>query len=88
MMSIEPEEHVTLFSKWTEVRRANDLLCFQFSHPTVDPEIEIPPVSGFKITRSFGSASTKIEEVFSGREVLSVTYLPYHYMVVRWCRTD
>jgi hypothetical protein len=87
-MSIEPNEHVTLISKWTEVRRANDLVYFQFSHPTVDPEIEIPPLSGFTITRSFGSASTKIEEVFSGRQVLSGTYLPYHYMVVRWWRTN
>ena len=85
-MSIESEEHVTLISKWSEVRRANDSVYFHFSHPTVDPELEIPPVSGFTITRSFGSASTKVDEVFSGRQVLSGTYLPYHYMVVRWWR--
>jgi hypothetical protein len=87
-MSIEPEEHVTLISKWTQVRRANDLVYVHFSHPTVDPEIEIPPVSGFTIVRSFGSASTKIEEIFSGRQVLSGTYLPYHHMVVRWWRSS
>ena len=86
-VSIEPDKDVILFSKWTEVRRANDLVYFHFSHPTVNPEIEIPPVIGFTIIRSFGSASTKIEKVFSGREALSGTYLPYHHMVVRWCRT-
>ena len=38
----------------------------------------------FRITRSFGSASNQIEEISTGRQVLSGTYLPHHYMVIRW----
>jgi hypothetical protein len=83
-MSLKPSRYVTAYSKWSELRRSNDSVYFHFSCPTIDPEIELSPVTGFHISPSFGSASSDIEEVFTGRQVLSGTYLPYHYMVVRW----
>jgi len=79
-----PKKSVIITAKWTEVRRRNDSIYMHFSHPTIDPEIEVPPVTGLKIARSFGSASNEIEPILSGREVLRGTYLPFHYMAVRW----
>jgi hypothetical protein len=82
--SLAPKKYVIMTTKWTEVRRHNDSIYIHLSHPTIDPEIEVPPVPGFKIVRSFGSASEEIEEILSSRQVLKGTYLPFHYMVIRW----
>jgi hypothetical protein len=43
---------------------------------------------GFKTSRSFGSASGEISEVFAGRQKVDGTYLPHHYMVIRWWPDD
>jgi len=83
-ITLKPRQSAVIFAKWTEIRRSNDSVYIQFSHPTTDPEIEIPAVAGLKVVRSFGSASEEIEEVYTGRQVLSGTYLPHHYMVIRW----
>ena len=81
---VKPGKHVTAVSKWSEVRRVNDYVYFHFRYPTLNPEIEVPPVQGLKITHSFGTASSETEEVSTGREVVRGTYMPLHHMVVRW----
>jgi hypothetical protein len=83
-VNVQPNKYVTLTYKWSELRRHNDSIYVNFSYPTVNPEIDVPPVPGFKTSRSFGSASDEIDETISGRERVAGTYLPLHYMVVRW----
>jgi hypothetical protein len=83
-LKLKPGKSVTMVTKWSEIRRHNDSIYVQFSCPTKNPEIDVPPVSGFAFGRSFGSASEEIEEVLSGSEVVTGTYLPHHYMIVRW----
>jgi hypothetical protein len=80
---LRPQKTVNLISRWSEVRRHNDSVYVHFSYPTIDPEIEVR-AEGFRTSRSFGSASDEITEVFGGREQVQGTYLPHHYMVVRW----
>ena len=74
---------VTIRSKWTEIRHENDVLYLNSNCPTINPEIEIRASDEFAVTRFFGSASEKIEQV-GERTILTGTYLPMHYMVVRW----
>lgn len=81
---LNPKKYCTMISKWTEVRRHNDLVYVNFQCPTIDPEIEVQLPKGFKATRSFGAASTEIESTISDRETARGTYLPFHVMVVRW----
>jgi hypothetical protein len=81
---IRPDGTFTITSKWKEIKRHNDLVYISLSAPTVDPEIQVQLPNGFKAQRSFGSASEAIEELSTGREVVRGTYLPHHYMIVRW----
>jgi hypothetical protein len=81
---IKPDDPFTITSKWKEIKRHSDLVYITFSAPTVDPEIDVQLPEGFKAQRSFGSASEAIEELSTGREVVRGTYLPHHYMIVRW----
>jgi hypothetical protein len=83
-LPIKPEGTLTITSKWKEIKRHNDSVYITFSTPTIDPEIEVQLPDGFKASRSFGSASEDVEELSSGREVVRGTYLPHHYMIVRW----
>ena len=83
-ISLEPRKSVTIISKWSEIHRHNDSIYVQFTHPTIDPEIEVPPVPGFIVSRSFGSASSEIEEGLPGQQIVRGTYLPFHYMIIRW----
>jgi hypothetical protein len=83
-VSIKPEDTFTIISRWKEIKRHNDLVYITFSAPTIDPEIDVQLPEGFKAQRSFGSASEAIEELSTGREVVRGTYLPHHYMIVRW----
>jgi hypothetical protein len=81
---IKPNGCFTLISKWSEIRRHNDLVYVSFAFPTLNPVIEIQVPDGFKAAPSFGAASEEVEEISTGRKAVSGTYLPYHYMVVRW----
>jgi hypothetical protein len=74
---------LTVLSKWTEIRNENDVIYLNSSFPTINPEIEIRASDEFSVSRSFGSASEKIEQI-GDRAILTGTYLPLHYMVVRW----
>jgi hypothetical protein len=86
-VSIRPGKTVTVATKWSEVRRHNDSVYVHFSYPTINPEIEVI-APGFKTSRSFGSASGEISEVFAGRQKVDGTYLPHHYRVIRWRPDD
>jgi hypothetical protein len=44
----------------------------------------VVPLPGYSVARTFGSASGETEEIISGRVVVFGTYLPFHFMVVRW----
>jgi hypothetical protein len=49
------------------------------------PELVSPPPAGPKA--ALGTKwldGTETEEIISGRVVVSGTYLPFHFMVVRW----
>jgi hypothetical protein len=81
---LEPGRSVTMISRWSEIRRHNDSVYVSFSCPTLDPEIEVEHPHGYSVARTFGSASGQTEEIFTGRVVVSGTYMPFHFMVVRW----
>jgi hypothetical protein len=81
---IKPDGTFIIISKWKEIKRHNDLIYVTFSAPTIDPEIDVQLPEGLKAQRSFGSASEDIEELSTGREIVRGTYLPHHYMIVRW----
>jgi hypothetical protein len=83
-ISLEPGKYVMMTSRWSEIRRHNDSVYVSFSCPTLDPEIEVNPPAGYSVARTFGSASERSEEIFTGRVVVSGTYLPFHFMIVRW----
>jgi hypothetical protein len=80
---IRPNHHVTVVSKWTEVRQSNDSVYLNLESPTKNPEIEVRAPRRFEIVRTFGSTSENVEHV-GERAILTGTYLPLHYMVVRW----
>jgi hypothetical protein len=84
VVPIKPGGTFTLTSRWREIKRHNDMVYVNFSIPTINPEIEVQVPDGFKVSKSFGSASEDVEEISTGREVVYGTYLPYHIMLVRW----
>ena len=47
-VDLKPDKCATLRTKWCELRRSNDSIYITFDHPTIDPEIEVPPLDGFQ----------------------------------------
>jgi hypothetical protein len=80
---IKPDHYVTVISKWSEVRQSNDSVYLSLETPTVNPEIEVRAPHDLEIARTFGSTSDKVEHI-GDRGILTGTYLPKQYMVVRW----
>jgi hypothetical protein len=84
-VNIGPNETYTVFSKFKEFKRSNDIAYVHLSAPTLNPEIEVRLPPELDRSFSFGGVGTSIERhYYADRERLSGMYFPHQAMNVRW----
>jgi len=86
-ITLKPNQTINVRSRWKETKRTNDYTYLNLHTPTIDPVIDVD-APGFIFSRHFGAASEDITETVSTRQIIKGTYLPFHFMLIRWWPKD
>jgi hypothetical protein len=84
-VSIGNGQSVTIFTKWSEIKRVNDDTDWTFMTPTTNAQIHISAPDGLEYECWFGAAPEKVEKSkYAAVYTTKQTYFPNQRMRARW----